>query len=184
MAALDGVDVLFVGPTDLSHSLGVPGQFQHPTFLTAIDTVAAACRAHGKAAGILLKGAEDVSAYLYRGYTFIGLGSDGGWILERGSGRAGDGARLPALAQGHGICKGPTSGRHSYCTATPAGIELAGVRSMAQVAGPRASGPSIRNTPIRSWCSQNSGKVLLSGAWFFFPSSSATTRSAPSGVNH
>ena len=80
MAALDGVDVLFVGPTDLSHSLGVPGQFQHPTFLTAIDTVAAACRAHGKAAGILLKGAEDVSAYLDRGYTFIGLGSDGGWI--------------------------------------------------------------------------------------------------------
>jgi 4-hydroxy-2-oxoheptanedioate aldolase len=80
MAALDGVDVLFVGPTDLSHSLGVPGQFHHPTFLTAIDTVAAACRAHGKAAGILLKGAEDVPAHLDRGYTFIGLGSDGGWI--------------------------------------------------------------------------------------------------------
>ena len=80
MAALDGVDVLFVGPTDLSHSLGVPGQFQHPTFLAALDSVAAACRAHGKAAGILLKGAEDVPAYLDRGYTFIGLGSDGGWI--------------------------------------------------------------------------------------------------------
>ena len=48
--------------------------------MTAIDTVAAACRAHGKAAGILLKGAEDVPAYLDRGYTFIGLGSDGGWI--------------------------------------------------------------------------------------------------------
>jgi 4-hydroxy-2-oxoheptanedioate aldolase len=80
MATLDGVDVLFVGPTDLSHSLGVPGQFQHPTFLGALDAVAAACRAHGKAAGILLKGAEDVPAYLDRGYTFIGLGSDGGWI--------------------------------------------------------------------------------------------------------
>ena len=30
VAAIDGVDVLFVGPTDLSHSLGIPGQFDHP----------------------------------------------------------------------------------------------------------------------------------------------------------
>ena len=51
-----------------------------PDLPDRIDTVAAACRAHGKAAGILLKGAEDVPAYLDRGYTFIGLGSDGGWI--------------------------------------------------------------------------------------------------------
>ena len=42
MAAIEGVDVLFVGPTDLSHSLGVPGQFTHPTFTEALDTVAAA----------------------------------------------------------------------------------------------------------------------------------------------
>jgi 4-hydroxy-2-oxoheptanedioate aldolase len=85
IAAIDGVDVLFVGPTDLSHSLGVPGQFQHATYLAALDSVAEACRAHGKAAGILLKGAEDVPAHLDRGYTFIGLGSDGGWV---GSGAA------------------------------------------------------------------------------------------------
>ena len=39
---------------------------------------------HGKAAGILLKGAEDVPAYLDRGYTFIGLGSDGGWMARTG----------------------------------------------------------------------------------------------------
>ena len=80
IAAIGGVDVLFVGPTDLSHSLGMPGQFQHPTFLAALESVAAACRAHGKAAGILLRGADDVPAHLDRGYRFIGLGSDGGWI--------------------------------------------------------------------------------------------------------
>ncbi|MET1231388.1 MAG: aldolase/citrate lyase family protein [Candidatus Limnocylindrales bacterium] len=80
IAAIDGVDVLFVGPTDLSHSLGVPGQFKHATYLAALDSVAAACRVHGKGAGILLKGAEDVPAHLDRGYTFIGLGSDGGWV--------------------------------------------------------------------------------------------------------
>jgi len=80
MAAIDGVDVLFVGPADLSHALGVPGRFSDPTFISAIETVAQAAGKHGKAAGILLKGSEDVPAYLDRGYTFIGLGSDGGWI--------------------------------------------------------------------------------------------------------
>jgi 4-hydroxy-2-oxoheptanedioate aldolase len=79
MAAIDGVDVLFVGPADLSHALGVPGRFTDPTFVSAIETVAQAAGKHGKAAGILLKGSEDVPAYLDRGYTFIGLGSDGGW---------------------------------------------------------------------------------------------------------
>ena len=54
IAAIDGVDVLFVGPTDLSHSLGVPGQFADPTYLAALDTVVAACARHGKSAGILL----------------------------------------------------------------------------------------------------------------------------------
>jgi 2-keto-3-deoxy-L-rhamnonate aldolase RhmA len=80
MAAIDGVDVLFVGPADLSHALGVPGRFADPTFIEAIERVAQAAGKHGKAAGILLKGSEDVPAYLDRGYTFIGLGSDGGWI--------------------------------------------------------------------------------------------------------
>ena len=80
MAAIDGVDVLFVGPADLSHALGVPGRFTDPTFVQALESVAEAAGKHGKAAGILLKGSEDVPAYLDRGYTFIGLGSDGGWV--------------------------------------------------------------------------------------------------------
>ena len=53
-AATDGVDVLFVGPADLSHSLGIPGQFSNPIYQDALKQVVAACRAHGKAAGILL----------------------------------------------------------------------------------------------------------------------------------
>jgi 4-hydroxy-2-oxoheptanedioate aldolase len=50
IAAIDGVDVLFVGPADLSHSLGIPGQTQHADYLAALERVVAACRAHGKAA--------------------------------------------------------------------------------------------------------------------------------------
>jgi 2-dehydro-3-deoxyglucarate aldolase/4-hydroxy-2-oxoheptanedioate aldolase len=80
MAALDGVDVLFVGPADLSHSMGIPGRFDEPAFIAALDAVVAAARAHGKGAGILLKDGAAVPAYRDRGFTFIGIGSDTGWV--------------------------------------------------------------------------------------------------------
>ena len=80
IAALDGVDVLFVGPADLSHDLGIPGEFDHPTFTAALDRVAAAAKASGKAVGILLRDASEVPAYAARGYTFIGVGSDAGVV--------------------------------------------------------------------------------------------------------
>lgn len=80
LAGIDGVDVLFVGPADLSHSMGVPGQFANPDFTAALDRVVAACRAHGKSAGILLSDAAQVPAYRESGFTFLGVGSDAGWV--------------------------------------------------------------------------------------------------------
>jgi 2-dehydro-3-deoxyglucarate aldolase/4-hydroxy-2-oxoheptanedioate aldolase len=82
LATIDGVDVLFVGPADLSHDLGIPGEFGHPTFLAALDRVAAVAAAHGKAAGILLRDASDVPAYRARGYGFLGIGSDSGLVVR------------------------------------------------------------------------------------------------------
>ena len=43
--------MLFVGPTDLSHSMGIPGQFDDPAFIEALRRVVAATDAHGKTAG-------------------------------------------------------------------------------------------------------------------------------------
>ncbi len=86
-AAIDGVDVLFVGPADLSHSLGVPGRFDEPGFVAALDRVVAACRANGKAAGILLRDASGVEAAFAQGFTFIGIGSDSSFLVA--AGRAG-----------------------------------------------------------------------------------------------
>jgi 2-keto-3-deoxy-L-rhamnonate aldolase RhmA len=80
IAALDGVDVLFIGPADLSHSMGIPGQFESPAFVAALDRVAAACRAHGKAAGILLQDPAAVDAHMRRGFRFLGIGSDSGYV--------------------------------------------------------------------------------------------------------
>ena len=48
IAAIEGVDALFVGPSDLSQSLGVTGQFFHEKCLAAIDKVSQACRNTGK----------------------------------------------------------------------------------------------------------------------------------------
>lgn len=82
IAAIDGVDVLFVGPADLTHSLGIAGQFDHPRYAAALDAVAAACRNHGKAAGILVYDTAVVPNLRERGYTVIGIGADGYFVAD------------------------------------------------------------------------------------------------------
>ncbi len=82
IASIDGVDVLFVGPTDLSHSLGVPGRFDDPGYLAALERVTTAAEAAGKAAGILLRNASVLPRHRELGFRFIGLGSDGAFISD------------------------------------------------------------------------------------------------------
>ncbi len=53
IAAIDEVDLLFVGPADLSQNLGITGQFDNPKLHEAIERVAAACKNHGKNWGIV-----------------------------------------------------------------------------------------------------------------------------------
>ena len=80
MAAIDGIDVLFVGPADLTHALGVRGQLDHPDFDAAIRTVATAATANGKAAGIMLWKPEEAARYAALGYTVFSLSTDGGLL--------------------------------------------------------------------------------------------------------
>jgi len=80
IAATDGVDVLFVGPTDLSHTLGVPGEIDAPVYREAVEQVGRAAAAHGKAAGILLWTLDDMTRYIDMGYSVIAVGSDGGHV--------------------------------------------------------------------------------------------------------
>jgi 2-keto-3-deoxy-L-rhamnonate aldolase RhmA len=82
VAALDGVDVLFVGPADLSHAMGIPGEFTNPRFVEALDHVAAVARAAGKAPGMLVRGADEVAGYRARGFTFLGIGADIGLVAN------------------------------------------------------------------------------------------------------
>lgn len=81
MAAVPGVDVLFVGPMDLSVNLGHPGDFSQPGFLQHLKNVVAACEKQGKTAGILSR-PELVDQHKSMGFRFLALGSDSGAIVQ------------------------------------------------------------------------------------------------------
>jgi len=76
IAATPGVDVLFVGPADLSTALGVPGRLDEPVFRDAVSRIVAAGRAAGIASGILARDADHARSCLADGFSFVGIGSD------------------------------------------------------------------------------------------------------------
>jgi 2-keto-3-deoxy-L-rhamnonate aldolase RhmA len=76
VAVVDGVDVLFTGPADLSMALGVFGQWDHPDFIKAVTRIASAARQQGKAAGVLFMDPSQYGFYYEKGYRFLGCGSD------------------------------------------------------------------------------------------------------------
>jgi len=81
IAAIDGVDVLFVGPLDLSVNLGCPGDFSQPHFVAALERVIQACSDNGKTAGILTKtGFEQQHKDL--GFRFTAIGSDSHAVVQ------------------------------------------------------------------------------------------------------
>ncbi len=80
IAAVDGADVLFVGPTDLTYNMGIRDQLDHADFKAALKKVSDAAVKHGKAAGILVHNPALVAMCREFGYTFVALGSDGGSV--------------------------------------------------------------------------------------------------------
>ena len=73
---LDGVDGVFVGPFDLSISLGIPGQFDHPKFREAIQRVADACRKENKYAAAYVGSAQLAKERLAAGYQAVAIRID------------------------------------------------------------------------------------------------------------
>src|SRR6202008_11392 len=82
IAAVDGIDVLFIGPSDLSYSMGKFRQFDDPEFRAAIERVNAAARASGKATGIFVPSPDQVPAALADGFRMSALGSDSGLLMQ------------------------------------------------------------------------------------------------------
>ncbi len=86
IAAVDGLDVLHIGASDLSTEMGIPGQYQHERMRAAFETVAKAAHGHGKAMGVggVRQDFEFQSWLLKLGVRYLTGGSDVGYILSAG----------------------------------------------------------------------------------------------------
>jgi 4-hydroxy-2-oxoheptanedioate aldolase len=82
IAATEGVDGVFIGPADLSASLGHRGGSAHPEVVAEIEKAIAAIRAKGKAAGILSADAELARRYIALGCCFVAVGTDMGLLVR------------------------------------------------------------------------------------------------------
>jgi 4-hydroxy-2-oxoheptanedioate aldolase len=83
IAAVDGIDGVFIGPNDLSADMGYLGNWQHPEVWKVMEEAAKKIRNAGKAPGILV-GEADGKRCLDMGYLFVAVGADVG-LLARGA---------------------------------------------------------------------------------------------------
>lgn len=81
IAAVDGIDCLWIGHFDLTLSMGIPAQFEHPDFLRAVDRMLAACAKHGKTPGIMGGNVAASKEWLARGFRAIAYSGDL-WIYQ------------------------------------------------------------------------------------------------------
>jgi 2-dehydro-3-deoxyglucarate aldolase/4-hydroxy-2-oxoheptanedioate aldolase len=82
IAAVPGMDVLWLGHFDMSNFLGIPGQFSHPMFQDAIRKIIGAAKKHGKAAGYMAASAALGKEYLGHGFRMLATGTDQGMLQE------------------------------------------------------------------------------------------------------
>jgi 2-dehydro-3-deoxyglucarate aldolase/4-hydroxy-2-oxoheptanedioate aldolase len=73
---VDGIDVAHLGHADLSISLGIPGQFDHPDLQRGIDTLVEVAEKHGKAAGAMAPSLEWGQDLMQRGYRMMSYNTD------------------------------------------------------------------------------------------------------------
>ena len=76
IAAVPGIDALWIGLYDLTNSLGIPGQMNHPDVLAATDRVFAACRAHNKIPAVLVTSVAEGESQLQRGFKMVAYSGD------------------------------------------------------------------------------------------------------------
>jgi 2-keto-3-deoxy-L-rhamnonate aldolase RhmA len=82
LLSIQGMDVAMIGPADLSISLGVPGQVDHPVLVDAVTRFVEACAAHHVAPGIHCANGAQAKFWLARGMRFVGAGGELNLMLE------------------------------------------------------------------------------------------------------
>lgn len=88
IAAVDGLDLLFVGPYDLSQSLGFPGRIDRPEVVAAIEGAAATAATHGRVLGLYVDTVATARRYRDLGVRFIGMANDADLLRQAFAGIA------------------------------------------------------------------------------------------------
>jgi 2-dehydro-3-deoxyglucarate aldolase/4-hydroxy-2-oxoheptanedioate aldolase len=85
LLSVPGIDAVMVGPVDLSISLGVPGDFQHPKMVAAMEAIRDSCVKHGVTPGTQTRTLALAKFWRERGMRFLGCASETGMLFEKAS---------------------------------------------------------------------------------------------------
>ena len=85
LLSVPGIDAVMIGPADLSISLGVPGEFQHPKMIAAMEAVRDTCDRRGIAPGTQTRSAPQAKFWRDRGMRFLGCSNDTSMLYDRAS---------------------------------------------------------------------------------------------------
>jgi 2-dehydro-3-deoxyglucarate aldolase/4-hydroxy-2-oxoheptanedioate aldolase len=85
LLSVPGIDAVLVGPVDLSISLGVPGDFENPKMVEAMEKIRDSCIQHGVAPGTQTRTLSLAKFWKERGMLFLGSGSETGFLFEKAS---------------------------------------------------------------------------------------------------
>ncbi|MDG4669230.1 aldolase/citrate lyase family protein [Mycobacterium sp. 236(2023)] len=89
IAAVDGLDMILIGPSDLTAEMGIHGDYENEHFQNAVKSVAVACRNHGVALGVAgIKSQDLLERFVDLGLRFISAGTDVGMMTEAATTRA------------------------------------------------------------------------------------------------
>lgn len=78
-----GLDVIMVGPADLSIALGIPGQFENPLLVSTVDRLIEKCKQHGVVPGIQTRSVAMAKFWADRGMRFVGAAAEHALLLEK-----------------------------------------------------------------------------------------------------
>jgi 2-keto-3-deoxy-L-rhamnonate aldolase RhmA len=89
LLAVPNIDAVLIGPADLSIALGIPGQFEHPSFVSAVERIRDECDRRGIAPGLHLRSLQMARRWRNQGLRFLSCNSDIGYLLEKATEVAG-----------------------------------------------------------------------------------------------
>lgn len=83
IVSMDGVDGIFIGPFDLSISMGIPGQFDNPEFLKAVDKILSTCKKYNKISSVFTGRFDDIDKYYKQGFDIVTYSLDANILVDR-----------------------------------------------------------------------------------------------------